>query len=146
MKLQFVKCTVPSLSGQAECRRRHILQNRKAYVEVEIPIGNRGKSTSARISAPTVSKEYWPVVKVRITGFLGFDHRQKLENATFGNWSCFRPQVNRRASTPLGPLERASLNYWATHVNITGTNTSDKAMPMRSSRGTPWLYSASERH
>jgi hypothetical protein len=32
----------------------------------------------------------------------------------FGNWICFRPQVNvgEKTPTPLGPLERANLNHW----------------------------------
>jgi hypothetical protein len=36
-----------------------------------------------------------------------------LENTTFRNWFCFRPQVKvEKTPTQLGPLERDNLNHW----------------------------------
>jgi hypothetical protein len=37
----------------------------------------------------------------------------------FGNWICFHPQVRWETPTLLGPLERADLNHWTTHVRFT---------------------------
>jgi hypothetical protein len=48
----------------------------------------------------------------RVTGFLG------VETLRFGNWICFRPQVKAGGNTSVGPVRRANLNHWTTHVKF----------------------------
>jgi hypothetical protein len=46
-------------------------------------------------------------------------YRKKVENTTFRNWICFRPQVTGEALVMFGPVERANLGHWIIHVSIT---------------------------
>jgi hypothetical protein len=38
------------------------------------------------------------------------DILKSRKHGNFGNWICFRPQVRREKTTPLGLLERTNLN------------------------------------
>jgi hypothetical protein len=62
----------------------------------------------------TLREEY--TLRVRITGFLDFVHRQvfyKLENTTFRKLDVFPSSgEGEKIPTQLGPLERANLNHW----------------------------------
>jgi hypothetical protein len=50
---------------------------------------------------------------------VGYSKNQNTQR--FGNWISFLPQVREETPTPLGPLERANLSHWTTHVSITTT-------------------------
>jgi hypothetical protein len=44
---------------------------------------------------------------------------KSLRSQRFGNWICFHPQVGGETPALLDTLERANLNYLATHFSIT---------------------------
>jgi hypothetical protein len=54
---------------------------------------------------------YWSFGLCPSSGIL-----KTLENALFGNWTCFNPLVKERTPTLLGPLERVNTNHWETAV------------------------------
>jgi hypothetical protein len=61
-------------------------------------------------------------MSLRITGFSDFVHRpvfQKLENTTFRKLDLFPSSGDGETPALLGPLERANLNHWTTHVIFT---------------------------
>jgi hypothetical protein len=43
----------------------------------------------------------------------------KTRNKHFRNWICFHLQVRGTDTYPVGPLERANLDHWTTHVKFT---------------------------
>jgi hypothetical protein len=59
------------------------------------------------------TQNYWDFRLCPSSGIL------KTRRQPFRNWISFRPQVMGETPTLLGPLERANLNHWTTHVSIT---------------------------
>jgi hypothetical protein len=52
---------------------------------------------------------FWTLSTVR------YSENQRTQS--FGNWTCFRPQVRGETPTLSGPLERANLNHLRTEID-----------------------------
>jgi hypothetical protein len=54
----------------------------------------------------------------RVFGLCLSSRIPRTRKQPFRNWICFCPQVRGKTPTLLGPLERANLNHWATHIRV----------------------------